>query len=214
VYSILRLADPVTAMTGPAPSLTCTISPEQELPHVDLGLTYPGDDYLSPAPVAVTGVPNPRPRPTRILDGEAYRQAAADVLADAGVDDPDPDVIQVVAGDLEGDGTDEVLVVTERLARGDLYGQTGDYSLLFLRQVVDGAVRTTVLDQGIVPSDTPTEEVSAIGISRVAALADLNGDGRMELVTEHRYYEGGSHQVYELGPDGVLKSVLVAGCGV
>ena len=45
-------------------------------------------------------------------------------------------------------------------------------------------------------------------------MADLNGDGRMEVVLSQRYYEGSSTVVYEFGDDGRLHQVLSAGCGV
>ncbi len=48
----------------------------------------------------------------------------------------------------------------------------------------------------------------------LVAVADLNGDGRMEVVIDDAYYEGSSTAVYELAGDGSLVRVIGAGCGV
>jgi hypothetical protein len=45
-------------------------------------------------------------------------------------------------------------------------------------------------------------------------MADLNGDGRMEVIVQTDYYEGGSTAAYELSGTGALESVMAAGCGV
>ena len=46
----------------------------------------------------------------------------------------------------------------------------------------------------------------------MVAVLDLNGDGRMEIVTYGRYYEGDWFDVFDL--EGLAaKKVLTAGCG-
>ena len=47
----------------------------------------------------------------------------------------------------------------------------------------------------------------------LVALLDLNGDGRMELVLYHTYYEGASTFAYSVAGDQVQPAVG-AGCGV
>ena len=174
-----------------------------------------GDDLM---PIGVTDVDDPQVRPVEVLDpgAEAYRSAASDVLAGLGIDDPDPTVVQVVRADLADDGTDEVLVVAERLDdTRAVFGQPGDYSVLFLRQVVDGEVRTTVLEQFYKdPAKEAQEPSPYIVMSRVSAVADLNGDGVMEVVVQERYYEGSATVVRALDADGSLDEVIAAGCGI
>jgi hypothetical protein len=44
-------------------------------------------------------------------------------------------------------------------------------------------------------------------------MADLNGDGWMEVVVDTTHYEGFGVTVYELQPEGTLGEVLSRGCG-
>ena len=209
-YSVVHLSGPLRSATAVGPG------DESEFcnaPQVVLDPPLPGSAEIDDlAPVAVHGVPDPQIRPVAVLDpgGAVYRDAAAEVLADLAVEDGDPDVVQVVRADLSGDGTDEVLVVAEQVAQPQgVIAEPGDYSVLFLRQVVDGEVRTTVIDE-----HRSTEESGPYLLShRVGALADLNGDGALEVVVQTQYYEGAATQVYELGAGG-LEEVLAAGCGV
>jgi len=53
-----------------------------------------------------------------------------------------------------------------------------------------------------------------IEIRRVSAIADLNGDGTMELALFEQYYEGSGTAVLSIGPYGEAVQILHAGCGV
>jgi hypothetical protein len=144
-------------------------------------------------------------------DAAVYEQAAADVLEDLGIEDSDPEVVQVVRADLSGDGSDEVLVVTEQMAHPEAaMGEPGDYSVLFLRQLVDGEVETTVVEEHRTTGDVGPYILSF----RVGNVVDLNGDDVLEVVIESLYYEGAGTGVYELSPTGELFEVLVGGCGL
>lgn len=209
-YQVVRLGDPITTAVG-TESVDC--SPAGN-PSIDVRLGFEGD-RLSPDPIAVAGVADPRPRPVEALDTDdpQYRAAAVNVLADLGVTDASPTISQVVRGDVDGDGAAEVLVVAERLS--DVVGWTaaeGDYSVAFLRRAVGGDVETTVVASWI--AEPPSEFTASIEVLRLAALADLNGDGRMEAVLGSRSYEGSGTSVYELQSDGTLVEVLSTDCGV
>jgi len=212
-YRIVRLDEPITTATGSAPNEGCELDDNDV--GVDVGITHP-DDRLAPTPVAVSGVAEPRPRAVVLLDpqAEVYRTAAAAVLADLGIEDADPDVVQVVRSDLEGDGIDEVLVAVQRLSDPEtLFAADGDYSVVFVRRVVGGEVKTSVLAQSNAPDPQLPDQTPFVDVLRISALADLNGDGRMEVVLDGSYYEGSSTVVYEAEPDGRLVEVLRAGCG-
>ena len=45
-------------------------------------------------------------------------------------------------------------------------------------------------------------------------VADLNGDGQMEIVTSESYYEGVTLDAWTWTPARGLKNVLETGCGV
>jgi hypothetical protein len=211
-YQVVHLGDTVTDATGSGLRTGC--DPSGRPSAVDVGLPQPGSDRDS-GPVAVTGVPEPRPRPVTVIDpsGATYRAAAAEVLAGLGIDDPQPAVRQVVRGDLAGDGTYEVFVVVERLTDPEgLIAGKGDYSVVFMRRMVAGELRTFVVAQSI--ADSRAGGTRFVQAHDLDALADLNGDGRMEVVVGYRYYEGAGTAVYEVAPDGGLVQVLYRGCGV
>lgn len=140
--------------------------------------------------IAVAGVADPRPRPVALVAPTGtHRGMVRDALPRLGGDDPAPDVGQVVRADLDGDGDDEVLVSGRRSA--------GDDAVLL---VGDGTTTTIVDSQVFTFGAEPT----------VGAVADLNGDGRMEVVA-HR---GPARvTVHELADDGSLTPVLAGGCG-
>jgi len=94
---------------------------------------------------------------------------------------------------------------------GGLYAKPGDYSFVPLRRVVNEVAVTTVVLQSV-PDLTP-DTTPFIQSHRVSAIADLNGDGRMELVVEGRYYEGIEVAVHELQPDGTTPAVIGSICG-
>ena len=211
VYTIVRLADPLTTAPGSAPEAGCETIPGAasiDIPGVVRQLR------LDPPPIAISEVANPRPRPVEVLspDSAAYRLAAAEALRERGVEDPEPRVVQVVRSDLDGDGRDEVVVVTERIGDSEgLIARTGDYSVVFLRRVVDERPVTTLVSESI-PKPQP-EQTPFVLSHRVSAVADLNGDGRMEIALSQRYYEGAAVTFFELRADGSVVEVLSSGCG-
>ena len=91
---------------------------------------------------------------------------------------------QILQVDLEGDGINEVLIVAEDVSEG-LIAQDGDYSIAFVRRTVSGDVQTDILGESvIVTADNPLVNSYSVG-----AVADLNGDARMEIVLTAAYYE-------------------------
>ncbi|MGQ0678609.1 MAG: hypothetical protein ACT4OM_02940 [Actinomycetota bacterium] len=212
-YKLLGLGLPVTSATGAAPrDDRCGAVAG----HVDLlvpGLTRTFEGGHSAPRVAVSGIDNPIPRAVEILDpsSSVYRQAAAKMFAGLGIVDQAPQVLQAVRVDLEGDGNDEVIVVAEKLDP-TLFARAGDYSIVFLRRVVEEKVVTTVIADSI--ARTGFAETPFVTSKRLATVADLNGDGRMEIVLSDQYYEGAGIEVYETASDGTPARVLSGSCGV
>lgn len=209
MYSVLRVTGPVVTKRGSAAKERCETDPGTS------SIEIPGlaEDGTWPGPIAVSGVPNPRPRATNVLDTAAmvYREAAGKVLAERKIDDPDADVVQALRTDLEGDGKDEVVVVAERIADPGLYARAGDYSFVLLRGLVGEAVVTTVVAESV-PDLTPNT-TPFIQSHRVVAIADLNGDRRMEIAVANRQYEGAGMSVHELQPNGSIPAVMEVDCG-
>jgi hypothetical protein len=143
----------------------------------------------------------------QIEDDGTYSAFAAELLAERGLDVPDPAMKQIVQVDLEGDGVNEVLVVAEDVSEG-LVAEDGDYSIAFVRRTVGGDVQTDILGESvIVTSDGPFMNSYSVG-----AVADLNGNARMEIVLTAAYYEGIGVEVWEYG-DGGPALRISSGCG-
>lgn len=145
-----------------------------------------------------------------ITDEGNYATLAAEILADRGLDVANPVIKQLIRTDLEGDGVNEVLVVAEEVTPGFLM-EVGDYSLLFMRRVIEGGVVVTAILEETVVQD---EDQEYSGAHTVGTVADLNGDGKMEIVTNSAYFEGFSVSVWEYVDDDLGPVVrLQNGCG-
>ena len=145
------------------------------------------------------------------LESEIYKGFASEVLADLEIIDPDPNLITLIRTDLEGDGIDEVIIGAERISGSLISPSPGDYSILFMRKIVGGDVT-----QQLIAGDVYVGEMSYGMLSsyRLIAVADLNGDNRMEVTAQYGYYEGSSTHVLEYINDiEGLQEVLVVGCG-
>lgn len=144
-----------------------------------------------------------------VTDDGTYSAFAAELLSSRGLDVASPVIKQLFRTDLEGDGVNEVLVVAEDVNPG-LLMEEGDYSIIFLRKVIEGEVQTAVLGDTVVrPGDSQFGAAYSVG-----AVADLSGDGQMEIVVDLAFFEGLSVEVFEyvnddLGP----VSQLQVGCG-
>jgi hypothetical protein len=143
----------------------------------------------------------------QIEDDGTYSAFAGELLAERGLNVPDPAMKQILQVDLEGDGVNEVLVVAEDVSEG-LFAQDGDYSIMFVRRTISGDVQTDILGESvIVTADNPLVNSYSVG-----AVADLNGDARMEIVLTAAYYEGIFVEVWEYGAEGPVARIS-AGCG-
>lgn len=180
-------------------------------PIIDLGTTIPdtpvslgydalavtADWPLQPRPVAQVGIENPE-----------YQAVGAGLVdaptAASGL------VSQVVRADLDGNGVEEVLVTYEYITESN-FGAENDFSAIYLRTpsadgtVTDQLVVEYVLDD---PADFPT-----VGRFTLAAVADLNGDGVMEVATRNQFWESAGITIWEFA-DGSLSQIGGGGCGV
>lgn len=210
--SVVGLGEILTTVTGEvgdpvADSCASDGAADQDV-RVPLEAGGPG----APPPVAVAGVDDPLPRPIEHFEtSETYRDAAAEVAQRAGATTP-PTVTQVVRVDLDGTGTDEVVVAAEHLSDPEgLAPSPGDWSMVFVRRVAGNEVTTDVLASSIAEGDgSPLERV------QVSAVADLNGDGAMEVVLSGRSASGdwiAVHADGERGTSGELTEVLRSACG-
>lgn len=147
-----------------------------------------------------------RPRP--VMDGEAHpdlEATAVDLLEERGFDAPRVDILQTVDADLDGDGAIETLVVAEDT---ELANSSSDvYSILFA--VSPSWERPVLIAGSIIPAD----ETGFPESYRISAVADLSGDGRMEVIVDGQGWETGWVTAHELVASD-FEERLGAGCGV
>ena len=195
-------------VSGGAPTTLCE---PLDNPGVELENELVLGDWPGPLGVAISApwilVPH---LVEEIEDDGTYSAFAAELLGQRGLDVPEPAIKQLLQVDLEGDGVNEVLVVAEDVSSG-LFAEDGDYSIAFVRRTVQGDVQTVILGESVVvTADSPVVNSYSVG-----AVADLSGDGRMEVVVSTAYYEGIGVEVWEYVDDdlGLVPQISV-GCGV
>lgn len=155
---------------------------------------------------------NPMPRPLKEigLTDKTYTDVVGDFLKTKGITKTTVKIAQAFRIDLDGDGREEVVLsATFYKKKDDDTSKRGDYSFVLVRKIVKGKAQNLLLAGDIITKITGDEPPSEYQIS---AIADLNGDGRMEIVVASSYYEGDSAEVYEMKANGFVR-VLVNDCG-
>ena len=158
---------------------------------------------------------NPVPRMPKPIDknNATYKTAVANFLKKKGIARPNVKITEAFRIDLEGDGTEEV-VIAATYYKGGLTSaaKVGDYSVILLRKAVGKTVTDHMLKGDFVRKNV---EFGAPNEYHISAIADLNGDGKMEIVYYGFYYEGDSSGAFEMrnGKPVNIKEFEV-GCGV
>ena len=182
-------------------------------PTIDVEVAAPDPPGFGYNAVAVLAQPWPlKPRPVAVTATapDAYRALGEAAFADEPVDATQGDIEQLVVADLDGDGTDEALAAFEFVQPSIGPGAPGDLAALLIVDV-DTRVADTVLLTAV-DEAADSDTFPLIERYRVLDVADLNGDGRMEVLVHAWYYEGAAVIVYTYD-DGQLTRVLSAGCG-
>ncbi len=174
---------------------------------------------LTPKPksgtIAVAGSWNALPRIPKVQDPTqpVYQKAVADFLVSKGIHSPKVKITKIVRIDLDGDGQEEVLIsATNYFTKdGSVPPSTvaGSYSCVLLRRMVGDKVETVLVDGEFYPK---AAERSAPNSYEISAVLDLDGDGKMEVILDTGYYEGGGTAVYSLTGK-KPRQVLTVGCG-
>lgn len=163
--------------------------------------------------IGVTGSWEILPRVSVVQDTtqQIYRERIADHLEDHDIQVSSVELDQVLRIDLEGDGVEEVLIVSNRLRGSETMAMAGDYGVILLRRVIDGEVRETPLEAEYYPEECIGE--CAPSSFRVSNVLDLNADGILEVVTGFRYSEGRGKRIHAV--DGLQSEVVLSWrCGV
>jgi hypothetical protein len=131
-----------------------------------------------------------------------YVQIVSDILQREGIKKPDVKITQAYKIDLDGDGKEEVVIAANRYAQGfrELSGvgnetSAGDYTLVLVRKIIGEKVQNIVLAKAVwlKGNEGPLPRAN-----HISAIADLNGDGVMELVFYNAYHEGSGSVVVQL----------------
>lgn len=127
---------------------------------------------------------------------KTYQKIAADFLRTKGIARPRVSLSQILQSDLEGDGQNEILIAGNFYQKGMTETQNiGDYSFVLLRKIVGGKAQNILLEGEFF---TKKGDYAPPNEREIAAVADLNGDGRMEIILSTAYYEGSWEQVFEI----------------
>ena len=194
--------------TGSSPTTVCE---PLDNPGVVLDNEQLLGDFPGPYGVAISAPWELVPHLVEALEDDGtYAAFAGGLLAERGLNVPDPVIKQLLRVDLQGDGINEVLVVAEDVTPG-LFAEVGDYSIAFLRSTVDGDVQTAILGDSVIVSE---DEGPIVDSFSIGAVADLSGDGKMEIVVSSAYYEGLGVEVWEWIDDGQGPIPQISqGCG-
>jgi hypothetical protein len=185
-------------------------------PAIDIELAPPDPPGFGYSAVAVFQQPWPlKPRPIAVTSTapEAYRALGEAAFEGEAVDATQGAVEQLVVTDLDGDGDDEALVSFEFVQPSAGPGAPGDLAALLVIDATTREAETVLLSA--IPADAGDGDDGSFEIIeqyRIMDVADLNGDGRMEVLVHAWYYEGAAVIVYTYD-DGELTEVLATGCG-
>jgi hypothetical protein len=159
---------------------------------------FPGPEAKRSLPLfALSGGPaQPQPRRAKAVSNEqaVYRRAVAEVLRTKGrLVVAAPRLTQTLRVDLDGDGAEEVILVANGPDEPGGEGlPSNGYTAVLIRYVVPGGkVRT-------IPLGLSTSRIeNRYDLSRgVLACVDIDGDGRLEVVTYATQYESEAVEVW------------------
>lgn len=143
----------------------------------------------------------------------AYEAIAKVALGPSGIKDPKIAIGQAVKADFDGDGTEDI-IFTASNSKGDSDPKIGDWSALIIQHTKDGKIETlapvvTLIDEAnLEMAEGPTQPLT------VVAAADIDGDGKLEIVTLGFGAEEHFVDVWSIAPDGMATITYQAYCGV
>ncbi len=154
----------------------------------------------------------PRCYRSQSTDQKSYNDLVKNLMIKEGLKNPDTALKQVIKVDLDGDGTEEVLITADNTI-DDKFEQVmkGDNAIVIFRKLVNGKVVDQVVEKDI---RLKNEEVVSLYrlLFRIETFSDLDGDGIMEVIIKSWYYEGEGWFVYKL-IDNRLELVASNGSG-
>jgi peptidoglycan hydrolase-like protein with peptidoglycan-binding domain len=188
-------------------------------PYADQFLVSLSPDSGPAESIGVAGDWDAQPRTpitvTQETELRPYATALVDFLRSAGIAQPslaDAEAFTVWRVDLEGDGAEEALIGASRyITTPDSTTMLeGAYSVVLLQRTDGGTTAIEKIVANVYPDETQVFERTNHSL---AAILELNGDGRLEIVVESSYFESAAVSVYGLD-GGHVAQRLTVGCGV
>jgi hypothetical protein len=157
---------------------------------------------------------NVAPRVAKVLPNSnaTYLKVVADELKLRKLKQPAV-ITQLLQVDLDNDKTSEMIVVAQTSSA--LKSNTGEYSLVLVRKVIAGKVKTFALEDFVIAKgyDAATDTGALQGKSnQITAIADIDGNGTMEIFIDDQVNEGYGVRVFNWTGKAFSK-VLDWGCG-
>ncbi len=124
------------------------------------------------------------------------------------------EINSIIRVDLDGDGKEEVLIEAQSKGFNGMYdfeSKKYEMSCTLIRHIKNGKAVTEPI---FFFTNNPEGEFNdPIQITHLKSIADLNGDGKYEVIVTANYYEGQSAAVYNL-EKGTFKALVENGAGV
>jgi hypothetical protein len=152
--------------------------------------------------------------PTTIApNSSTYKTVVTNYLRKQGIAKPVVHIKEAFRVDLEGDGVNEVILSATYYKNGlAASAAVGDYSFVIVRKAVGKVVTDHLLEGDFVLKKI---DFGAPNEYHISAIADLNGDGKMEIVLSGSYYEGDFAFAFEMKNGRPVKiKEFEIGCGV
>lgn len=140
-----------------------------------------------------------------------YIDITSNILKEKGITKPKVEINSIIKTDIENDGVDEVFISATYFNNSIMPGgiETGDYSFVYLRKIINGKVENIILEGNFFPEGQNTEIAFRF---KLCNILDLNNDGKLEFIIYGEYYEGYGFSIYKLQENKPVL-ILAASCG-
>jgi hypothetical protein len=129
------------------------------------------------------------------LNDANYKKAVADVLRLRGLPKSPVKIGSAYRIDLEGDGREEVILVANHYVEdASMNAKAGSYSFIIIRKTIGGKVQNIFVGGNFLKKKTDYYD----GNYSLSGIADLNGDGIMEIIVDVSGYEENWIKVFEM----------------
>ena len=206
---------PVYGVTGIVGNVAVVKLDTRNEPCPDRPIVKLNPKKMRQGAVAFAAKWNPLPRKPKLVDvkEKQHVDVVREFLRDRGLRDPIVHISQIVSVDLDGDGRDEFLISATHYKDGDEVtdeSTANTYSFVMVERIVGSKPKAELVDGEFYPE---AKSDAAPNKFEIAALLDLNGDGKIDIVVRSAYYEGDEITVYETQSSGFNKALSV-GCGL